>query len=97
MARFERHAEWQFLYVHFPLGLDVTGPDIGKGRSSAKIETDFGGFSGGHTMLRIRQAYVNLDWGKSAVLVGITWHPLVCRDAGCLESFHRSAVPAFQP
>lgn len=27
-------------------------------------------------MLRIRQAYVNLDWGKSAVLVGITWHPL---------------------
>ena len=27
-------------------------------------------------MLRIRQAYVNLDWGKSAVLVGQTWHPL---------------------
>ena len=26
------------------LGLDVTGPDIGKARSSAKIETDFGGF-----------------------------------------------------
>ena len=23
-----------------------------------------------------RQAYVNLDWGKSAVLVGQTWHPL---------------------
>ena len=58
------------------LGLDVTGPDIGKARSSAKIETDFGGFSGSNTMLRIRQAYVNLDWGKSAVLVGITWHPL---------------------
>ena len=55
---------------------DVTGPDIGKARSSAKIETDFGGFSGSNTMLRIRQAYVNLDWGKSAVLVGITWHPL---------------------
>ena len=58
------------------LGLDVTGPDIGKARSSAKIETDFGGFSGSNTMLRIRQAYVNLDWGKSAVFVGITWHPL---------------------
>ena len=58
------------------LGLDVTGPDIGKARSSAKIETDFGGFSGSNTMLRIRQAYVNLDWGKSAVLVGITWHQI---------------------
>ena len=50
------------------LGLDVTGPDIGKARSSAKIETDFGGFSGSNTMLRIRQAYVNLDWGKSAYM-----------------------------
>ena len=27
-------------------------------------------------MLRIRHAYVNLDWGKSAVLIGQTWHPL---------------------
>lgn len=64
------------------LGLDVTGPDIGKARSSAKIETDFGGFSGSNTMLRIRQAYVNLDWGKSAVLVGITWHPGDVRGGG---------------
>lgn len=80
------------------LGLDVTGPDIGKARSSAKIETDFGGFSGSNTMLRIRQAYVNLDWGKIGGIsrdhvASLVWR----RDAGCLESFHRSAVPAFQP
>ena len=49
------------------LGLDVTGPDIGKARSSAKIETDH--------------------------VASLVWR----RDAGCLESFHRSAVPAFQP
>ena len=36
------------------LGVDVTGPDIGTARSSAKIEVDFGGFSSGTTMLRIR-------------------------------------------
>lgn len=58
------------------LGLDVTGPNIGSARSSAKVETDFGGFSGSTTMLRIRQAYVALDWGKSNVVIGQTWHPL---------------------
>ena len=58
------------------LGLDVTGPNVGKARTAAKIETDFGGFSGSHTMLRLRQAYVSLDWGRSDLLVGVTWHPL---------------------
>lgn len=58
------------------LGLDFTGPRLGTARTSAKIETDFGGFSSSTTMLRIRQAYVALDWDKSQLLIGQTWHPL---------------------
>lgn len=58
------------------LGLDMQGPKIGKAKSSAKIEVDFGGFSASTTMLRIRQAYVALDWEHTRVLVGQTWHPL---------------------
>ncbi|MDL2209079.1 hypothetical protein LJB97_05605, partial [Parabacteroides sp. OttesenSCG-928-O15] len=58
------------------LGIDLTGPMLGKARTSAKIETDFGGFSSNTTMLRIRQAYVALDWDKSQLLIGQTWHPL---------------------
>lgn len=58
------------------LGLDLTGPMVGSARTSAKIETDFGGFSSSTTMLRIRQAYVALDWEKTQVLIGQTWHPL---------------------
>lgn len=58
------------------LGLDLTGPALGKARTSAKIETDFGGFSSSSTMLRIRQAYVALDWEKTQLLIGQTWHPL---------------------
>jgi len=58
------------------LGLDLTGPMLGKARTSAKIETDFGGFSSSTTMLRIRQAYVALNWKKTQLLVGQTWHPL---------------------
>jgi len=59
------------------LGLDIKGPDIGSAKSSAKIETDFGGSSiGGFFMLRIRQAYAKLDWDNgSSVLLGQTWHP----------------------
>lgn len=58
------------------LGLDVHGPLIGTARSSAKVEVDFGGFSSSNTMLRIRQAWVALDWTKSNLLIGQTWHPL---------------------
>ena len=46
------------------LGLSVTGPNVGSARTSACLETDFGGFSGRTTMLRIRQAWVALDWDK---------------------------------
>ena len=58
------------------LGLDMTGPNVGSARTSAKIEVDFGGFSSSNTMLRVRQAYVALDWDRSQVLIGHTWHPL---------------------
>lgn len=58
------------------LGMDVTGPAIGTARSSAKVEVDFGGFSSSTTMLRIRQAYVALDWERCQMLIGQTWHPL---------------------
>ncbi|MCH5328607.1 MAG: hypothetical protein J1E02_06270 [Coprobacter sp.] len=58
------------------LGLDVTGPLVGKATPSAKVEADFCGFGANNTMLRIRQAYVNLQWEHSSVLIGQTWHPL---------------------
>jgi hypothetical protein len=56
--------------------MDIRGPEIGSARSTAKIETDFGGYSGSTTMLRVRQAYVALDWTSSQILIGQTWHPL---------------------
>lgn len=65
-----------FYLLYSRLGLDVTGPMIGKAKSSAKLEVDFRGSGSNWAVLRIRHAYVNLDWGKSAVLVGQTWHPL---------------------
>jgi hypothetical protein len=58
------------------LGLNIKGPDVGSAKASAKIETDFGGNSGINYLLRVRQAYVKLDWESgSSVLLGQTWHP----------------------
>lgn len=58
------------------LGLDIQGPNLGSARTAVKIETDFGGFGASPTMLRIRQAYVALNWEKDQLLIGQTWHPL---------------------
>ena len=77
------------------LGLDINGPRIGSARTSAKVEADFGGFSGSTTLLRIRQAYVALDWGKSNLLIGHTWHPLF--GSVCPDVLNLSTGAPFQP
>lgn len=58
------------------LGLDINGPSVWNAATSAKIEADFCGYSANSTLLRIRQAYVNFEWKRSALLLGQTWHPL---------------------
>lgn len=68
------NGSFYLLYSRF--GVDVAGPKIGRAVSSAKLEGDFRGSGSTFALLRIRHAYVNLDWGKSALLVGQTWHPL---------------------
>ena len=65
-----------FYVLYSRLGIDLQGPDIGKAKTSAKIETDFRGSGSDFSILRIRHAYVNLDWGKSDVTIGQTWHPM---------------------
>lgn len=60
------------------IGFTVQGPNAFGAVASAKIEADFAGTSGNQKdfVLRLRQAFLNLDWGKSALLVGHTWHPM---------------------
>ena len=58
------------------LGLDLKGPKIGTANTTAKIEFDFRGSGSTLSVVRLRHAYFNLNWGKSSVLVGQTWNPL---------------------
>jgi hypothetical protein len=72
------HAQLQALTTRF--GLNLEGPDLGKFKSSGKIEADFGGFGTNNMVLRIRQAFLKLSaasgtW-NAELLVGQTWHPL---------------------
>ena len=57
------------------LGLDVKGPKLGSANTSAKIEFDFRGSGTTLSLIRLRHAYFNFNWGKSSVLAGQTWHP----------------------
>lgn len=65
-----------FYLLYSRVGLDISGPNIGKALTTAKIEADFRGSGSNFGVLRIRHAYINLDWGKSDVTVGQAWHPL---------------------
>ena len=69
-------ADGSFYALYSRLGLDVAGPRLGKAATSAKVEVDFRGSGTSYSTIRMRHAYLNLDWGRSALLLGQTWHPL---------------------
>jgi len=88
------------------LGMDIKGPDVGAVKTSARIESDFGGTTNINFMLRLRQAWVKFDWQKgSTVLLGQTWHPLFGEvvpnvlnlSTGCpFQPFNRSPLINYQ-
>lgn len=69
-------ANGSFYTLYTRLGVDVKGPMLGKAKTSAKVEFDFRGSGTTFSVVRLRHAYLNLDWGKSSLLLGQTWHPL---------------------
>lgn len=60
------------------LNLKVSGPDILGAKTFAFIEGDFTGSTNAtNNNLRLRHAYFNMDWGKSVLLAGQYWYPMV--------------------
>ena len=59
------------------LGLDLLPFRLGELNMnlSGKIEADFLG-SANFAFLRLRHAFVNMNFGKSDILAGMSWHPL---------------------
>ena len=59
-------------------GLEVSGLQVFNADVTGKMEADFAGFGGQYgnsSILRIRLAYMKIQWEKSALLIGQNWHP----------------------
>ena len=79
--RFDRNAvpETHLLALSTRFGLKLEGPQLLGANSSGRIETDFAGFGNNNTVLRLRLAYMRLDWGGKigqSLTIGQDWHPL---------------------
>jgi hypothetical protein len=85
----------ELLSVNTRLGIDITGTPILGAKSSGKIEADFAGFGTTYYVFRIRQAFMKLNWDKTELLVGQTWHPLFGNVAP--TTFSANAGGPFQP
>ncbi len=63
------------------LNLAVYGPDLLGARSMAFIEGDFtGSTNASNNDLRLRHAYIKLDWSHHQLLAGQFWHPMVVQE-----------------
>ncbi len=59
------------------LGVKVNGPDLLGAKALAMIEGDFTGASNvENNSLRLRHAYISLQWKTTRLLMGQYWHPL---------------------
>jgi len=85
----------ELLSVNTRLGIDITGAPILGAKSSGKIEADFAGFGTTFYVFRIRQAFMKLNWDKTELLVGQTWHPLFGNVAP--TTFSANGGAPFQP
>ncbi len=66
-----------FLSITSRLGVKAKGPNVWGAKTSSVIEGDFYGNVEGGTigLLRLRHAYVNLEWSKTSLTIGQTWYP----------------------
>ena len=65
-----------FLSITSRLGVKVKGPDVWGAKMSGTLEGDFFGNSESTIgTLRLRHAYVNMDWAKTSLTMGQTWYP----------------------
>ena len=65
-----------FLSVVSRLGTKVKGPNVWGAKISGTLEGDFfGNTESTIGLLRLRHAYVNMDWSKTSLTMGQTWYP----------------------
>jgi hypothetical protein len=85
----------EMISVATRLGIDVNGSPVFGAKSTAKLEADFAGSGSTFFLLRMCHAYTKLNWEKTELLLGQTWHPLFGSVMPTIPSFN--AGTPFQP
>jgi len=68
---------FNILSIQTRLTGNITSPDAFGAKTSGLVETEFYGTSDADISgFRMRHGYVKLNWTKSELLVGQTWHPM---------------------
>jgi hypothetical protein len=75
----------------------ITGPDALGAKTSAYLEAEFFGSSDADlNAFRLRHAYLKLNWKKSEIMIGQSWHPMFITESfPDVVSFNTGAP--FQP
>jgi len=85
------------LSIQTRLNGKITGPDAIGAKTSGVIEGEFFGHSDADINgFRLRHAFVKLDWEKTSLLVGQTWHPMFIAEMFPGVVSFNTGVP-FQP
>jgi hypothetical protein len=72
---------FNFLPIQTQLSGRITGPDAFGAKTTGLIEADFfGTTNAGINLLRMRHAFIKLNWEKGELLTGQFWHPLFNTD-----------------
>ncbi|MDR3022998.1 DcaP family trimeric outer membrane transporter [Chryseobacterium sp.] len=77
--------KFHMLSVVSRAGINVKGPEVLGAKTNGILEAEFfGSTEAGINELRLRHAYVTLDWEKTQLGIGQYWHPMVILD--CLPN-----------
>lgn len=69
-------AQSNFLAVTSRIGVKVKGPDVWGAKISGTIESDFyATIEANIGSLRLRHAFISMDWSKTSLTMGQTWYP----------------------
>ena len=79
------------------MGIKATGPDILGAKVTGVLESEFFGISNATVnTLRLRHAYMKMNWTNQELLIGQTWHPLFTEECFPTVINFNTGIP-FQP
>lgn len=73
--------QFDMLPIRTRLELKILGPSIKTAKSWGYIQTDFFGHPDIPSLVRLRKAFLQLEWNRIHLLAGQDWHPLYVQDA----------------